>query len=113
MPNSTTTDVLASNIDPFAFKDSHVSARGTRIYWAVTWLDSATPNGRYEIEKLSASMWSVTHYQVMKGGEQKFTRHIGPADSKQQAMRLAQLDSNRLGTNIASAFVKGHGLISA
>lgn len=110
---SLTTKSVMNNLDPFAHRDSHLSARGTRIYWAVTWYESGSPNGRYEIERLSSNMWSVTHYQVIQGGDAKLTRHIGPATTKTKAMRLAELDSNRLAENITTALLKGHGLISA
>lgn len=42
-----------------------VSARGTRVYYALTYgqiegMPSYAPSGSYNIEKLSATMWVVT-----------------------------------------------------
>ena len=81
----------------------HLSPRGTRVYWAVSSLQSPTPNGRYEIEKLGNRHWSVTHYQVTKGGNDQVVRHIGWDVSKRVAERLAWLDYQHLAENVLAA----------
>ena len=109
---SLTTASVMNNLDPFHARDAYISPRGTRVYSAVSYLDSDTPNGRYEIERLSSSMWAVTHHQVILGGAKTLTRHIGPATAKTKAMRLADLDSHHLKERVVEALLKGHGIIT-
>jgi hypothetical protein len=104
---STTTSLAASVLHPFSHDTSSVSPRGTRIYWASTWLQSETPNGRYEIEKLSGSMWVVTHHQVIAQGRDKVTRRVSgvAAKTKREAIAQAESDCAHLESNVMAAIL--------
>lgn len=101
---------MSFTFDPQAY---NTSARGTRVYWMVTRLRSETPNGQYKIERLGGGMWSLTHEQVIQGGRAKLVRHIGPADTRTKAIRLAEIDDMHLEENVLQAMLKGHGLVLA
>jgi hypothetical protein len=101
---NTTTSVLDANLDPFSFDASHVNERGNRVYWACTWLQSETPNGRYEIEQVSPKMYVVTHHQVIRRGADKIVRPVGVYQgTKAHAINLAEGDSHHLANNVLSA----------
>lgn len=113
MSNHTTADILASNIDAFAARNSYLDANGNRVYLAHTWLNSETPNGHYTITKSNSRHWSVSHHQVINGGKQKVVRYISFATTKEVAMRYAQLDSHDLAENVLKAMTNGKGVFSA
>jgi hypothetical protein len=101
---STTKSVVDGNIHPFAHADSHVNERGNRVYWASTWLQSESPNGRYEIEQVSYNHYVVKHYQVIRRGADVIVRPVGTiAKTKGYAMSLAEADSHHLANNVLSA----------
>jgi len=113
MSKHTTTDVLASNIDPFSAKSAHRDVNGNKVYVALTWLDSETPNGRYEITKMGSRHYSVSHHQVIGGGTHKVVRYISFATTKEVAMRYAQLDSQDLTAKVFEAALSRKSVFSA
>jgi len=104
---STTTSILNANPAAFSHLSSTLSPRGTRIYSAVTWLQSDTPNGRYEIEQITPSMYVVTHHQVIARGETKIVRRVSgvAAKTKRAAIEAAERDSKELAANVLHALL--------
>ncbi|ASZ74608.1 hypothetical protein KHO57_gp033 [Mycobacterium phage Phabba] len=79
--------------DPKAF---NLDAQGRKVYWMVSWLRSETPNGTYRITKMNSRHWSISHTQVINGGQDSIVRHIGMATTREVAIRYAEIDAANL-----------------
>lgn len=79
-----------------------VSARGTRVYYALTYgqiegMPSYAPSGSYNIEKLTATMWVVTAKLggTMRATQPETVRRVGTFRTLAIAQKAAQDDYAR------------------
>ena len=110
---SVTTKSIMNNLDPFSVRDSSFNSDGQRVYWAATWMQSNTPNGRYTITRVSPSHWTVRHHQVISGGRQEVRRILGVFRTKAAAMKVADDDSHELEDNFLKHLLSSPAVSSA